>query len=217
MKILGYLFWRGGKKWLALMLLVVVGLIVAGWIFGDVRFVILASMVGLLMLPMIFALVFINYALHPDIAYNVLPHTLEIDDAGLKVRIILELDEEVNDEERADENNEERNVRNGEEVQDIAAYKVNHKHTSECGDNCIKDGENDSMENNAEFRESVRIIPYELLRPFEVGTNYVLVPFYQRGLIYIPSSAFNKSDDFSSFINGLVEGMRGAKTRKHRN
>lgn len=85
--MLSTLFLRHGKVWLLPVLLIAGGLMATGLILSDVRFMISGLIVVFLILPMLVAYLYINYALIPECAYNVLPHELEAREDGILFRI----------------------------------------------------------------------------------------------------------------------------------
>lgn len=64
-------------KWYIIMAAVgLAALILLSIILWDIRFVIVTLMYLFIILPMLMALLYINYALSPDIAFNILPHNI---------------------------------------------------------------------------------------------------------------------------------------------
>ena len=91
-RLFGFFLFRYGKWWMILLSTLVIGLIIVSILSEDLRFSILALMVGLIMTPMILAFVIINHSLHPDITFNVMLHSLELDTSSIRIRILYTSD-----------------------------------------------------------------------------------------------------------------------------
>lgn len=78
------LFMRHGLSWLYVMICVILIMIVLTFLFADLRWLIAALMALFIVVPACMAFLYINYALHPLVAFNVLPHSIFVDvDAGI--------------------------------------------------------------------------------------------------------------------------------------
>lgn len=54
---------------------------------ADVRYAILALMVVCIIAPMMLVMLYFYYALKPDIVFNILPHSLELTQDGIKITL----------------------------------------------------------------------------------------------------------------------------------
>lgn len=85
--ILYVLFSFNASKWLYLIIAGLIGLISAVIIWGEIEWIICCLMVILIVLPMAFVFLFINYGMHPDIAFNVVPHKLSLTEKGISIEM----------------------------------------------------------------------------------------------------------------------------------
>lgn len=86
--LLSYLARHHGKWPAVIALSIIAGLGLTAWIFADLRFLILALMVLFIVVPMIMAFLYFSYALDADVSFNVLPHSIGIDNSGIYVKIM---------------------------------------------------------------------------------------------------------------------------------
>ena len=70
----------------------------------DVRILICALIVVFIVVPMVVAILYINHSLSPDVAFNVLPHTLQLIDAGVELTVFKK---KVSDEDAHDRQEDE--------------------------------------------------------------------------------------------------------------
>lgn len=190
-KMIGFLFFKYGKWWLIPLVVSSLILIAVGIAFGDLRYMILALMVILIMIPMVMAIVIINHSLHPDIAFNILPHTVEISDNGILIRILSKEESEESKEEES------------EKAKDQLADNDSDKDKSEKKDiNEKKDI--DIKEGVGAYREIIREIPFSNIGKYDVGLDSVLIYFNKTGFIYLPSNAFAGQKEYLEFINRIT-------------
>lgn len=78
-EIAQFLFLHKRKNWLILSLIVFLSILITGVVLEDVRVIILSLMLLFIVIPMLYSFIFIKDMLHPDIAFNTLPHTFSID------------------------------------------------------------------------------------------------------------------------------------------
>lgn len=78
-EIAQFLFLHKRKYWLILSLIVFLSILITGIVLEDVRVIILSLMLLFIVIPMLYSFIFIKDMLHPDIAFNTLPHTFSID------------------------------------------------------------------------------------------------------------------------------------------
>lgn len=86
-KMLAYLFSVHGKVWLIVAASIVIALIILSIALHDLRYVICGLMVIFIIIPMIMSFLYLNYALIPAVAFNVLPHSLQLDGDGINILI----------------------------------------------------------------------------------------------------------------------------------
>lgn len=76
-------------RWVAILTgLVTLSLIVAGMVY-DIRMLILALMVMLIVIPMVISLIYINDGFSPANFYNTLPHTIKVKGDKIEVTVYL--------------------------------------------------------------------------------------------------------------------------------
>lgn len=75
-EIAQFLFLKNGKTGGIFAACAVLILLLYGILLSDLRFVILSIMLLFILIPMVYAFIFIKDMLHPDIAFNTLPHSL---------------------------------------------------------------------------------------------------------------------------------------------
>lgn len=189
-RLIGFLIIRYGKLWIGLSLFLVFLLAITGVFLSDLRYIILALMVMFIAAPMILALVLINHSLDPDVAFNSLIHSLEIDDDSLVLRIYpLKIDVEDQNEEK---------MKNGKKKDDeaVETENPNEAPTNETDRKNLAD--KIDTENVI-----VRKIYYESLHPYTVGSDYVAIPFNKSGILMIPREAFPTIEKFTEFVTSL--------------
>lgn len=87
--VIGYFLYRHCLWIMIPCVAIVAGLAVWSAISSDLRFAILALMALFIVAPMIIMFEYFFYALHPDIAFNTLPHTISIAEAAGQIRITV--------------------------------------------------------------------------------------------------------------------------------
>ncbi len=85
--MLSHLYWLHGRNWSIFLLLTIICLTVAGIVASDLRLVICALIVLFIVVPMLMAMLYINFGLDPDCAFNVLPHSLRHGAEGIEACI----------------------------------------------------------------------------------------------------------------------------------
>ena len=75
-EIAQFLFLKNGKTGGIFAASTVLILLLYGIFLSDLRFVILSIMLLFILIPMVYSFIFIKDMLHPDIAFNTLPHSL---------------------------------------------------------------------------------------------------------------------------------------------
>lgn len=86
--LLSFIFFQKLRWTLIPLSLILIALILWSFISADFRFAILGLMIIFIIIPLIMAFAYFFYALHPDIAFNTLPHSLNlIKDEELLIKI----------------------------------------------------------------------------------------------------------------------------------
>ncbi len=165
---------------------------------SDWCWVVVSLMMVCILTPMAMALLYVNYALDGECAYNVLPHTLALTEEGVLVRVYVP---EMKDKEA--DGNVDADIR-GDKWNDKWDEKWNEKRTVDR----VIDGER--VENNGRSEDdgpSVRMmemmIRYGRLNGIRSGLDSVAVWGYGRALVVIPSSAFVSVDGMAGFVAAL--------------
>lgn len=170
-----------GKWYIVTALSIMTVLILLSIITSDLRVVILALMFLFLITPMIIALLYINYALSPDISFNVLPHSIEREEGVIRITI-YEKREGKKKENREDDEED-----------------------NSAGDNDA--GDHDSGdEDNEESDSPIHTLSFKSadLSSYIVFSNYIIVPFgNKRGFIYLPLSIFKSGEEMLEYVKSL--------------
>ncbi|MDE6272239.1 MAG: hypothetical protein K2M31_04450 [Muribaculaceae bacterium] len=207
--LLAYLFRRHGKGWTIGLLAGLVVLLLISLLSGDLRFAILALIYVFILVPMIMAFLYFNYALHPDICFNGLPHFLRLADGNLEI-CMLPVEDNTEDDAHKDKAGDV--MQSSDEVfpkpEDDADKKWNLKWNKTFD---TEDREIDYFPPESEL--IIKKIPKSKIGRYEVGTNEIFLQIpddisnetSNLGFIYLPSSAFIFSADFKSFIDCIYK------------
>lgn len=76
----------GGKWWLSLFAMLICPTFLAA-VFADLRWLVIAAMIALLLIPMVSALLYFNYGLRRECYCNIPPHYLKISKEGISTVI----------------------------------------------------------------------------------------------------------------------------------
>lgn len=153
-----------GKWYIIMAAAGLAALILLSIILWDIRFVIVTLMYLFIILPMLMAILYINYALSPDIAFNILPHNI-FADCGMPWKNDLS---EKNLPENTDSDKDFR-----EDTIDINIYEYD------------EDGK-------SQILRSISFPVYDLGR-YIIFSDYIIVLFKTRkGFLYLPSEYINE-------------------------
>ncbi|MDE6010560.1 MAG: hypothetical protein K2F87_03825 [Muribaculaceae bacterium] len=86
-RMIGYLYSRYGRRWTIGLTVVTVGLAATAVATWDIRWAVCALMVILLIAPVVIAWLYLQFALDPECAFNVLDHRIELQGGGLEVAV----------------------------------------------------------------------------------------------------------------------------------
>lgn len=177
-------------------LIVIIALIITAVILSDLRYLILALMLLFIVIPMIAALLYINYALSPLRAFNALPHAILLAPTNIHIKIFPR---------KKKKNKENEDKEYGKED----AYKDSSedKYEAELGvrEENKKEKEKDEDEEDT-LPPTIMELPYDTISPYTAGLNNVTIPLKQgnaSGFLYIPLSAFPSLDSFKTFLKEL--------------
>ena len=104
--MLARLYALHGRIWSVGTAAVISALIIWWLVTTDLRLLICALIVLFIIVPMVMAFLYINYALAPEVAYNVLPHRLTLTEEGVEVAIFPRRDSDEPTEENSPEESE---------------------------------------------------------------------------------------------------------------
>lgn len=173
----------------------------------DVRYAILALMTVLILIPMLMALLYFNHALHPDVAFNTLPHRLSLGVDGVGITILP----------KAMEKNGKKKNRKKRKNEDSGDAQFAYATPPEEFDSghvwsgvCEMKPENHAEETAPAV---TKVIGFNRLGRYTVGIDSVLVPVtdsegHSEGFIYIPRSAFGSTDIFTEFMEAVASRIR---------
>lgn len=206
-RIFQFLLLKKGRLWVIASLLIAIVMIVTALLVSDARFYILALMIIFLMLPMALAFIILNYSLHPDVAFNILPHKLSLKTDGIEITTLAEIATPDNESDKSDveatTNKPDRWAR-----QD-AAWKARWQPEDEVAaiDISGRDSDRTGFMKNG-YRETSVLLPFEDLQPYIAGLDEVIIPFREKGLLFISKSAFSQTEDFVEFIRKMGKNIK---------
>ena len=173
----------------------------------DLRFIILSLMALFILIPMGAAMLYINYALNPEIAFNTLPHSLKLTQEGVIVEIF-----EVCKASRLEEEEPEAN--------ELSEDALNNDGNAVAGKR-KNEGPDISYSPVA-----TKIIPYNRIGKYDVINGGVCVSIHRRnqsleesekgnskldktarGFIYIPMKAFERKENFEDFLKTIYNNQ----------
>lgn len=170
----------------------------------DVRYAILALMTVLILIPMLMALLYFNHALHPDVAFNTLPHRLSLGVDGVEITILPKAVEKAGKKKYS--KNEDSGDAQFAYATSLEEFDSGHEQSGVC---------EMKTENHAEETAPAvtKVIGFNRLGRYTVGIDSVLVPVtgaegHADGFIYIPRAAFGSIDLFKGFIDGIASRIR---------
>lgn len=183
--LLSYLYSEHGRVWTIVFLVGIAILILAGIFFYDLRLIICGLIVLFIVVPMVIAYLYINYALDPECAYNTLLHTLHLDSDGIEITVYPSMSKKTDE---------------GKDLEEAGAEDINIAHEA--------DVEEISNLDNEEITFIHRVM-YNDLHRYKVGLNSVIIPVgrFRRGFIYIPRKAFECQETFEDFIKRISSKM----------
>lgn len=82
-----------GRRWIIAFAVIVIASVLPG-IFIDVRFLIIALMVVLIVSPMMLVFLYYSYGLRKECFVNIIPHTVSVEEDSVKVKIYTDRDSE---------------------------------------------------------------------------------------------------------------------------
>ncbi|MDE5957704.1 MAG: hypothetical protein K2G78_05290, partial [Muribaculaceae bacterium] len=213
--VLRHLFMLHGRWWAIGLLTVVVAGVAAAFAVDDVRWFICGLMVLLIVAPMVMALLYVNYALDGDCAFNVLPHTLSLHSEGVLIRIWTRAAADGGDgdckeaagDEDDDWGSEKRRKRKRKRKKslwdDMDEWPDDSKPAA---------AEEERRDADCEERIVERIVPYAALHPVRLGMGAVVVLWRdnRRGIMLVPPGAFSDKAGFEGFVSELSAHIRGS-------
>lgn len=206
-----------GRWWAIGLLAVAVAGVAAAFAVDDVRWFICGLMVLLIVAPMVMALLYVNYALDGDCAFNVLPHTLSLHSEGVLIRIWTRTAADG-----GDSGSEEAAGDEGDEWGSEKRRKRKRKRKKSRWDDMEEsaadakpdaaDAEEERRDADCEERIVERIVPYAALQPVRLGMGAVVVLWRdnRRGIMLVPPGAFSDKAGFEGFVSELSALIRGA-------
>ena len=177
------LFSLYGRPWLIGMALMVIGLAIWAIAVEDVRILICALIVVFIVVPMVIAILYINHSLSPDVAFNVLPHTLKLTDTGVELTVFKKRTEDDAHERQAD--------KTGAEKEPEFTNSANPADSGTTG----------SVEEEESFN---RIIPYSYFGKYVVGAECVYLEVGKHGFMYLPLGAFKGPEEMREFLADIA-------------
>lgn len=180
LKVLGLMY---GKWWIIAAFTGMTALLTVSILMQDLRWLITALMWIFIIMPMMTAFFYINYSLHPDVAFNVLPHTLCIE--GNHILIDIYAKDGLKDDNGGNESPESENEK---------------RDKSDEGD--------EGDEGDATTPEVIRQMKIyrKDVGAYRVSGNYVIITMKsRRGFIYLPLTAFSSSEEMLDFIRRVYE------------
>lgn len=157
------------SKWIGIFAVITVSILLSlSFVLKDLRFIILAMMGVFIVFPLVLGFLYINYAIHPDIAFNSLSH-----------RIILSSD-----------NN----------MINLAIIKE-----SDSGKDDGEEAESKDVTNMTEELYYLKPIPVSSLNSCIIGSKEYIIEFNKDGLLFIPFTLINKSEELRNLIESLLE------------
>lgn len=205
-----------GRWWAIGLLTVVVAGVAAAFAVDDVRWLICGLMVLLIVAPMVMALLYVNYALDADCAFNVLPHKLSLHSEGVMIRILTRAAADDGDgdcEEAAGDDDEWGSEKRRKRKR--KRKKSLWDDMDESSDDSKPDAaeaEEERRDANCEERIVERIVPYAALQPVRLGMGAVVVLWRdnRRGIMLVPPGAFSDKAGFEGFVSELSALIRRA-------
>lgn len=192
-KMLAYLFSAYGRVWLIISGLIVIALIILSIALHDIRFLICGLMFIFIIIPMIMSFLYLNYALSPEVALNVLPHSLQLDREGVKI-FIYPKSEQPKRGEGSDKD----------DLQESGLTPQDRKEPQDMTDSDMKEEQPDPV---------VRFTGYADLINYTVGLDCIYFKLKGNGFLYIPTSAFENQTQFNEFVAALCE-LKGLSDKK---
>lgn len=185
--LLAYLYRKHGRSWSIVLFSGLLALSSWSLLSGDIRFAILALIYLFILVPMVMTFLYFNYALQPDICFNVLPHFLRIDDDVLK--ICLPPQKDLTSEKK-------------EEEKDTIDGNESREESKEKDDNAWIDSD-----------LKIKSISLSRIGEYEIGFNEIFIKILNddrnkkssSGFLYLPSTAFRSVSDFKDFIQNLYQ------------
>lgn len=215
--VLRHLFMLHGRRWAIGGLTAAVAGVAAAVAVDDVRWFICGLMVLLIVAPMVMALLYVNYALDGDCAFNVLPHTLSLHSEGVLIRIWTHTAADGGDgdckEAAGDEDDEwgseKRRKRKRKRKKSLWDDM---DESSDDSKPDATDAEEERRDADCEERIVERIVPYAALQPIRLGMGAVVVLWRdnRRGIMLVPPGAFSDKAGFEGFVSELSALIRGA-------
>lgn len=148
----------------------------------DFRYAVLALMILFIVIPMLAALLYINYALAPKRSFNTMPHRLTLTERVVRVEILGPARKEDVEEKIEDRRDEDREEENREEKKQEEKNKVELEPVG------------------------VLEIAYSELGSYRVGADYVIVPVSgKQGFIYLPAFAFEEPATMKRFLKEIYK------------
>ena len=169
---IAWLFRFHGRPWIAACATLCALLAACALIFSDLRFLILALMAVFIITPMAMAFLYINYALHPLVACNTLPHSLRLDSDSIIITVYARNTAEENKETADGEESSGRNPEIGE------------------------DG--DGAGNTVQY--AIPLTSFNKYYVVKSGAIFPFTLEGKSGFIYIPQSACKSQEDFLDLI-----------------
>lgn len=174
------LFSLYGKPWLIGMSVVIAAMAIWSLAADDLRIMICALIVFFIVVPMVMAFLYINHSLSPDVAFNVLPHTVSLGENGVELTIYKSTGTQ-------DEDKEDRPL-------------DDHSQDSQVEEKDKRDEEVVSFS---------RVIPYGFFGKYTVGSDCVYISISDRGFMYLPLSAFKNGEEMQLFLNEMASRKVG--------
>lgn len=170
---------RRGRGLIVFFSMILIGIIIAGFLFADLRLHILALMLLFLIIPTLLMIIYFRYALDPAVAFNILPHRIWLDGEGI-FAIIYRL--------KADDEDKKRGVERGKRGEE-------------------KDMMGEKEYEIAAVREIVLEYPVKyyvgtgsVIIPFLAGDAGK-----RGGFLYLPRKAFDSQSEYVEFIKAIVD------------
>lgn len=212
-QLLAYLFRHFGKIWVIVMTVMAVGLAAIAIILSDLRYAILAMMIVFIIFPAAMAFLYFNYALKPDISFNILSHRIKLTPSSLEIEIYPYYKSEEKKKKNKSEEKEDSENKN----EKFADLKNKTEDCKEIYDNFGDktedwNGKDFANDNNEDSKVIRRSFPLTRLGRYQIGLDDIVISLLKDsdsaiadGFIYIPVAAFGNVEELQHFLTLIYD------------